>query len=66
MSFAKIIRRKFWRGTEQTLMQLMPWLINAWPVRKVVDVLSDGGKVEDGDVIERNGFVHQGMMNTLK
>lgn len=34
--------------------------------RKVVDVLSDGGKVEDGDVIERNGFVHQGMMQALK
>jgi hypothetical protein len=28
--------------------------------------LSDGGKVEDGDVIERNGFVHQGMMQALK
>lgn len=34
--------------------------------RKVVDILSDGGKVEDGDVIERNGFVHQGMMQALK
>ena len=34
--------------------------------RKVVDILSAGGKVEDGDVIERNGFVHQGMMQALK
>ena len=34
--------------------------------RKIVDILHDGGKVENGDVIERNGFVHQGMMDTLK
>jgi hypothetical protein len=34
--------------------------------RKIVDILHDGGQVQSGDVIERNGFVHQGMMDTLK
>lgn len=34
--------------------------------KKVVDILSDGGVVSDGDVIEKNGFVHEGMMQALK
>lgn len=34
--------------------------------RKIVDILHDGGQVQSGDVIERNGFVHQGMMQALK
>jgi len=34
--------------------------------KKVVDILSDGGKVEDGDVVEKNGFVHEGMLQALK
>lgn len=34
--------------------------------RKIVDILHDGGQVQSGDVIERDGFVHQGMMDTLK
>lgn len=34
--------------------------------RKIVDILHDGGQVQSGDVIERNGFVHQGMLDTLK
>ena len=34
--------------------------------KKVVDILFDGGVVSDGDVIEKNGFVHEGMMQALK
>lgn len=33
--------------------------------RKAMDIISDGGCVSDGDIVEKNGYVHQNLKQNL-